>query len=146
MICVINHQPVFSYFFSWKSWKRRWFVLSDRCLYYFQHTAENVPKGIIPLENVKVIYPVSKQKLIVRSMLEAKYCFMKLMLTELFSLSNFRFGPLKTPMGRATASSSIPSPIMLSKVVRRTPKEPSYKATTSHTGKETQTSRDDTIF
>ncbi|TRY80813.1 hypothetical protein TCAL_09275 [Tigriopus californicus] len=39
---------------SWKNWKRRWFVLSDRCLYYFQHTAENVPKGIIPLENVKV--------------------------------------------------------------------------------------------
>ena len=30
---------------SWKSWKRRWFVLSDRCLYYFQHTAETVPKG-----------------------------------------------------------------------------------------------------
>ena len=29
-------------------------MLSDRCLYYFQHTAENVPKGIIPLENVKV--------------------------------------------------------------------------------------------
>jgi len=39
---------------SWKTWKRRWFVLNDRCLYYFQHTAENVPKGIIPLENVKV--------------------------------------------------------------------------------------------
>jgi len=39
---------------SWKNWKRRWFLLSDRCLYYFQHTAENVPKGIIPLENVKV--------------------------------------------------------------------------------------------
>ncbi len=39
---------------SWKTWKRRWFVLSDRCLYYFQHTAENVPKGIIPLENVRV--------------------------------------------------------------------------------------------
>ena len=30
---------------SWKNWKRRWFVLSDGCLYYFQHTAENVPKG-----------------------------------------------------------------------------------------------------
>jgi PH domain len=29
---------------SWKNWKRRWFVLTDRCLYYFQHTAENVPK------------------------------------------------------------------------------------------------------
>ena len=39
---------------SWKSWKRRWFVLNHRCLYYFQHTAENVPKGIIPLENVRV--------------------------------------------------------------------------------------------
>jgi len=43
---------------SWKSWKRRWFVLSDRCLYYFQHTAETSPKGIIPLENVRV-RPVS---------------------------------------------------------------------------------------
>ena len=31
---------------TWKSWKRRWFVLSDRCLYYFQHTAETVPKGL----------------------------------------------------------------------------------------------------
>jgi len=39
---------------SWKTWKRRWFVLNDKCLYYFQHTAENVPKGIIPLENVRV--------------------------------------------------------------------------------------------
>ena len=29
----------------YKSWKRRWFVLNDGCLYYFQHTAENVPKG-----------------------------------------------------------------------------------------------------
>jgi len=39
---------------SWKNWKRRWFVLNDRCLYYFQHTAETVPKGMIPLENVSV--------------------------------------------------------------------------------------------
>jgi len=39
---------------SWKNWKRRWFVLSDSCLYYFKHTAENVPKGIIPLDNVSV--------------------------------------------------------------------------------------------
>ena len=30
---------------SWKNWKRRWFVLNDGCLYYFQHTAENAPKG-----------------------------------------------------------------------------------------------------
>merc|ERR1711962_1282022 len=39
---------------SWKSWKRRWFVLNERVLYYFQHTAETSPKGIIPLENVRV--------------------------------------------------------------------------------------------
>jgi len=39
---------------SWKSWKRRWFVLNERVLYYFQHTAETSPKGIIPLEGVKV--------------------------------------------------------------------------------------------
>lgn len=39
---------------SWKTWKRRWFVLNDKVIYYFQHTAETNPKGIIPLENVKV--------------------------------------------------------------------------------------------
>ena len=43
--------------FRWKNWKRRWFVLNNRCLYYFQHTSENSPKGIIPLENVKVCPP-----------------------------------------------------------------------------------------
>ena len=50
----------------WKNWKRRWFVLNNRCLYYFQHTAENSPKGIIPLENVKVrniFLPSSKKYL-----------------------------------------------------------------------------------
>ena len=49
----------------WKNWKRRWFVLNNRCLYYFQHTAENSPKGIIPLENVKVgniIFLLSSKK------------------------------------------------------------------------------------
>jgi len=39
---------------TWKTWKRRWFVLNDSCLYYFQSTAENNPLGIIPLENVDV--------------------------------------------------------------------------------------------
>jgi len=39
---------------SWKNWKRRYFVLNDKCLYYFKHTAENIPTGIIPLDNVKV--------------------------------------------------------------------------------------------
>ena len=55
---IFSFSPFLILFFhqggSWKNWKRRWFVLNDRCLYYFQHTAENVPKGIIPLENVRV--------------------------------------------------------------------------------------------
>ena len=41
---------------SWKSWKRRWFVLSDRCLYYFQHTAENVPKGKMRYHQFQVTF------------------------------------------------------------------------------------------
>ena len=31
---------------TWKTWKRRWFVLNDSCLYYFQSTAENNPLGM----------------------------------------------------------------------------------------------------
>ena len=46
------------FYFRWKNWKRRWFVLNDRCLYYFQYSAENVPKGIVPLENVKVLLKI----------------------------------------------------------------------------------------
>ena len=41
-------------FFSWKSWHRRWFAVTNRCLYYFQDNVESKPKGIVPLENVKV--------------------------------------------------------------------------------------------
>lgn len=37
-----------------KSWKRRWFILNDNCLYYFEYTTDKEPKGIIPLENVQV--------------------------------------------------------------------------------------------
>ncbi|OQR80222.1 cytohesin-2-like [Tropilaelaps mercedesae] len=37
-----------------KSWKRRWFILSDKCLYYFEYTTDKEPRGIIPLENVSV--------------------------------------------------------------------------------------------
>ena len=47
----------------WKTWKRRWFVLNDRCLYYFVHSAHtrsNFPEGIIPLENIRV-RPVEDQ-------------------------------------------------------------------------------------
>ncbi|XP_056608968.1 cytohesin-3 [Triplophysa dalaica] len=37
-----------------KTWKRRWFILTDGCLYYFQYTTDKEPKGIIPLENLSV--------------------------------------------------------------------------------------------
>ncbi len=38
----------------YKSWKRRWFILNDKCLYYFEYTTDKEPRGIIPLENVQV--------------------------------------------------------------------------------------------
>ncbi|XP_067088099.1 cytohesin-2-like [Osmerus mordax] len=37
-----------------KTWKRRWFILTDSCLYYFQYTTDKDPIGIIPLENLCV--------------------------------------------------------------------------------------------
>ncbi|KAJ8001633.1 hypothetical protein DPEC_G00171500 [Dallia pectoralis] len=37
-----------------KTWKRRWFILTDNCLYYFEYTIDKEPKGIIPLENLCV--------------------------------------------------------------------------------------------
>ncbi|XP_008432623.1 cytohesin 4b [Poecilia reticulata] len=37
-----------------KTWKRRWFILTDNCLYYFEYTADKEPRGIIPLENLCV--------------------------------------------------------------------------------------------
>ncbi|XP_054763867.2 cytohesin-1-like [Lytechinus pictus] len=38
----------------YKTWKRRWFILTDNCLYYFEFTTDREPKGIIPLENLQV--------------------------------------------------------------------------------------------
>ncbi|CAG2103312.1 unnamed protein product [Medioppia subpectinata] len=38
----------------YKSWKRRWFILNDKCLYYFEYTTDKEPRGIIPLENVQI--------------------------------------------------------------------------------------------
>ncbi|KAH0616924.1 hypothetical protein JD844_028398 [Phrynosoma platyrhinos] len=37
-----------------KTWKRRWFILTDNCLYYFEYTTDKEPLGIIPLENLTV--------------------------------------------------------------------------------------------
>ncbi|CAH1794414.1 unnamed protein product [Owenia fusiformis] len=38
----------------YKNWKRRWFILNDNCLYYFEFTTDKEPKGIIPLENIGI--------------------------------------------------------------------------------------------
>ncbi|TRY87819.1 hypothetical protein DNTS_015722 [Danionella cerebrum] len=45
-----------------KTWKRRWFILTDSCLYYFQYTTDQEPKGIIPLENLCVKEVEDQQK------------------------------------------------------------------------------------
>jgi ankyrin repeat protein/uncharacterized membrane protein YgcG len=47
-----------------KTWKKRWFVVSDGCLYYYKATGDKEPLGIIPLENIDV--RESKKK---------KFCF-----------------------------------------------------------------------
>ncbi|XP_059472495.1 cytohesin-1 isoform X1 [Neocloeon triangulifer] len=45
-----------------KSWKRRWFILNDNCLYYFEYTTDKEPRGIIPLENIQVREAQDRQK------------------------------------------------------------------------------------
>jgi len=46
----------------YKSWKRRWFILNDNCLYYFEYTTDKEPRGIIPLENIEVREVHDRQK------------------------------------------------------------------------------------
>ncbi|CAG7634768.1 unnamed protein product [Allacma fusca] len=46
----------------YKTWKRRWFILNDNCLYYFEFTTDKEPRGIIPLENVNVRDIVDRSK------------------------------------------------------------------------------------
>lgn len=57
----------------YKNWKRRWFILNDGCLYYFEFTADKEPRGIIPLENVNVREVDDKTK---------QFCF------EIYSTTN----------------------------------------------------------
>lgn len=56
-----------------KVWQRRWFILNDGCLYYFEFTTDKEPKGIIPLENVNVREVDDKTK---------QFCF------EIYSTTN----------------------------------------------------------
>lgn len=65
----------------YKSWKRRWFILNDNCLYYFQFTTDKEPKGIIPLENIQVRDVPERSK---------PYCF------ELYSANNTTIKACKT--------------------------------------------------
>ena len=65
--------PISSRFRRYKSWKRRWFILNDNCLYYFEFTTDKEPRGIIPLENIRVRDVVDRSK---------PHCF------ELFSAGN----------------------------------------------------------
>ncbi|KAG8436279.1 hypothetical protein GDO86_007402 [Hymenochirus boettgeri] len=37
-----------------KTWKKRWFILKDNCLYYFECFTDKEPLGIIPLENLSI--------------------------------------------------------------------------------------------
>uniref|UniRef100_A0A915IED8 Cytohesin 1 n=1 Tax=Romanomermis culicivorax TaxID=13658 RepID=A0A915IED8_ROMCU len=46
----------------YKSWKRRWFILNDNCLYYFEYTTDKEPRGIIPLENVQIRETTDKSR------------------------------------------------------------------------------------
>lgn len=46
----------------YKSWKRRWFILNDNCLYYFEYTTDKEPRGIIPLENIQVREVIDRNK------------------------------------------------------------------------------------
>ncbi|CAH0564682.1 unnamed protein product [Brassicogethes aeneus] len=46
----------------YKSWKRRWFILNDNCLYYFEYTTDKEPRGIIPLENISIRECADRQK------------------------------------------------------------------------------------
>eukprot|EP00744_Colponema_vietnamica_P007897 GILI01011307.1.p2 GENE.GILI01011307.1~~GILI01011307.1.p2 ORF type:complete len:235 (-),score=49.66 GILI01011307.1:101-700(-) len=45
-----------------KTWKERWFILSDNCLYYFKGPDEKTPQGFVPLLHLAVS-DISKRKL-----------------------------------------------------------------------------------
>ena len=45
-----------------ETWKKRWLVLKDNCLYYFKSADDKNPCGIIPLENLKVKESDNKSK------------------------------------------------------------------------------------
>uniref|UniRef100_A0A6B2L217 PH domain-containing protein n=1 Tax=Arcella intermedia TaxID=1963864 RepID=A0A6B2L217_9EUKA len=51
---------------SGRRFKKRWFILKDNCLYYFQKANDVEPYGIVPLENISV-RAATKQRVILSS-------------------------------------------------------------------------------
>ncbi|KAJ3444492.1 sesquipedalian [Anaeramoeba flamelloides] len=45
-----------------KTWKKRWFVISAECLYYFKTKDSTIPLGMIPLRGVTVTKMIDKAK------------------------------------------------------------------------------------
>ncbi|XP_031558600.1 cytohesin-1-like [Actinia tenebrosa] len=56
-----------------KTWRKRYFILKDNCLYYFKNVGDREPRGIIPLENLQVREVNDARR---------KYCF------EIYSADN----------------------------------------------------------
>lgn len=56
LIFVAMESNFYVCIYRYKSWKRRWFILNDNCLYYFEYTTDKEPRGIIPLENILVSF------------------------------------------------------------------------------------------
>jgi len=49
------------------TWQKRWFVLKNNCLYYFNKPEEDNPRVIIPLEGLLVCATASKLRGVERS-------------------------------------------------------------------------------
>eukprot|EP01090_Pellita_catalonica_P000583 TRINITY_DN10400_c0_g1_i1.p1 TRINITY_DN10400_c0_g1~~TRINITY_DN10400_c0_g1_i1.p1 ORF type:complete len:1254 (-),score=228.12 TRINITY_DN10400_c0_g1_i1:58-3819(-) len=46
----------------YKNWKKRYFILSHNCLYYFKNKEDKEPCGIVPLENLAVREALNSRK------------------------------------------------------------------------------------
>lgn len=45
----------------YKNWKRRWFILNDKCLYYFEYTTDKEPRGKrVHLQSLRLILNCQK--------------------------------------------------------------------------------------
>lgn len=89
----------------YKSWKRRWFILNDNCLYYFEYTTDKEPRGIIPLENISIRECQDRQK---------QFCF------ELYASGGADFIKVKILLKRVASECIY---LCICRLVKQTPKE-----------------------